>query len=342
MINGAKYYIFSSFFKYILINMIIFIGLIWLSQILRILELQNSISNQIFDVIKTTSLVLPSFINPLMPFLIILGSFFLNYKINSSNEVIIIKQYLAIKEIANLIIFFLFALILLYFVNNEYFSIKTYHKYKIEELEIRNNLKLGIPSQNEFHIENELSIFFDKHEDNVFYEIEALIYQEDQFIKSNSVEIEISKKNFNLVFQYGERILLNLDEKSKTNFDKFTYSIKNRDVEELLMDKEHFNTFDLLSHNNNEFVNQGHNRIYQYVLNIVIIFTAFKIIFLYIPKGNLFKTFLIIFLLVLFLQIINSYTIYLLNNESLSIYYYYPINFLLLISFIFTLNKFIK
>ncbi len=322
--------------------MIIFIGLIWLSQILRILELQNSISNQIFDVIKTTSLVLPSFINPLMPFLIILGSFFLNYKINSSNEVIIIKQYLAIKEIANLIIFFLFALILLYFVNNEYFSIKTYHKYKIEELEIRNNLKLGIPSQNEFHIENELSIFFDKHEDNVFYEIEALIYQEDQFIKSNSVEIEISKKNFNLVFQYGERILLNLDEKSKTNFDKFTYSIKNRDVEELLMDKEHFNTFDLLSHNNNEFVNQGHNRIYQYVLNIVIIFTAFKIIFLYIPKGNLFKTFLIIFLLVLFLQIINSYTIYLLNNESLSIYYYYPINFLLLISFIFTLNKFIK
>ena len=342
MINGAKYYIFSSFFKYILINMIIFIGLIWLSQILRILELQNSISNQIFDVIKTTSLVLPSFINPLMPFLIILGSFFLNYKINSSNEVIIIKQYLAIKEIANLIFFFLFALILLYFVNNEYFSIKTYHKYKIEELEIRNNLKLGIPSQNEFHIENELSIFFDKHEDNVFYEIEALIYQEDQFIKSNSVEIEISKKNFNLVFQYGERILLNLDEKSKTNFDKFTYSIKNRDVEELLMDKEHFNTFDLLSHNNNEFVNQGHNRIYQYVLNIVIIFTAFKIIFLYIPKGNLFKTFLIIFLLVLFLQIINSYTIYLLNNESLSIYYYYPINFLLLISFIFTLNKFIK
>ena len=117
MIKGAKYYIFSSFFKYILINIFIFIGLIWLSQILRILELQNSISNQIFDVVKTTSLILPSFINPLMPFLLLLGSFFLNYKINSSNEIIILKQYLAVKEISNLILILLVGIVLLYFLN---------------------------------------------------------------------------------------------------------------------------------------------------------------------------------------------------------------------------------
>ncbi|MAD48417.1 MAG: hypothetical protein CMQ53_03580 [Gammaproteobacteria bacterium] len=342
MIKGAKYYIFSSFFKYILINIFIFIGLIWLSQILRILELQNSISNQIFDVVKTTSLILPSFINPLMPYLLLLGSFFLNYKINTNNEIIILKQYLAIKEISNLILFLLLGIILLYFLNNEYFSIKTYHKYKIEELEIRNNLKLGVPSENEFHIENELSIFFDKQEDNVFYDIEALIYQEGQFIKSNSVEIEISKKDFNLVFLYGERLLLNLDEKSKTNFDKFTYSIKNRDVEELLMDKEHFNTFDLLNHTNKEFVNHGHNRIYQYILNIFMIFSVFKIIFFYVPKSNLYNKFLKIFLLILSLQIINSYSLYLLNNEIFNIFYYYLINCFLLISFIFTLNRIIK
>jgi len=36
---------------------------------------------------------------------------------------------------------------------------KSYQKYKIEELKIRNNLKLGVPSKNEFHIEDELSIF---------------------------------------------------------------------------------------------------------------------------------------------------------------------------------------
>ena len=306
------------------------------------MELQNSISNQIFDVVKTTSLILPSFINPLMPFLLLLASFFLNYKINSNNEIIVFKQYLAVKEISNLILILLVGIVLLYFLNNEYFSIKTYHKYKIKELEIRNNLKLGVPSQNEFHIENELSIFFDKQEGDVFYDIEALIYQEGQFIKSNSVEIEISKKDFNLVFQYGERLLLNLDEKSKTNFDKFTYSIKNRDVEELLMDKEHFNTIDLLNHSNKEFVNHGHNRLYQYILNIVMIFTAFKIIFFYVPKINLFQKFLKVFFIVLSLQIINSYFMYLLNNESFDILYYYFINFFLLISFIFILNKIIK
>ena len=136
--------------------------IIWLSQILRILELQNSISNQIFDVVKTTSLILPSFIDPLMPFLLLLASFFLNYKINSNNEIIVFKQYLAVKEISNLILILLVGIVLLYFLNNEYFSIKTYEKYKIKELEIRNNLKLGVPSQNEFHIENELSIFFEK------------------------------------------------------------------------------------------------------------------------------------------------------------------------------------
>ena len=37
--------------------------------------------------------------------------------------------------------------------------VNLYHKYKVQELEIRNNLKLGVPSQNEFHIKGEVSIF---------------------------------------------------------------------------------------------------------------------------------------------------------------------------------------
>ena len=93
MFGGARSYIILNYLKYILINVLIFIGLIWLSQILRILELQHSITTQLIDVISSTLLVLPSFISPLMPFLLILASFFLNYKFNSSNEVIIIKQY---------------------------------------------------------------------------------------------------------------------------------------------------------------------------------------------------------------------------------------------------------
>ena len=43
---------------------------------------------------------------------------------------------------------------------------KEYQEYKIKELEIRNNLKLGVPSLNEFHIEKEVSIFF-KNQKNI-------------------------------------------------------------------------------------------------------------------------------------------------------------------------------
>ena len=338
----AKYYIISVFFKYILINIFIFLGLIWLSQVLRILELQYSISNQIFDVIKTTCLVLPSFINPLMPFLILLGSFFANYKFNSNNEMVILKQYLNIKQISNLLITLMFSIFILYTLNNEYFSTKMYHKYKVEELNIRNNLKLGTPSQNEFHIDNELSIFFESYEDDIFYNIEAVIYNEGQFIKSKSAIIEISKKNFNLIFNTGERLLLNGIEKSKTNFDKFTYSIENQDIEDLLMDKEHYNTLELINHKNKEFINHGHNRIYQYILTIIVIYLSFKIIFLYEPKKNLIKKFGIIFIFLLIVQILNSYSIYLMNNKNIITMYYYLFNLIILSFFVGLLNKFLK
>ena len=338
----AKYYIISEFFKYILINIFIFLGLIWLSQVLRILELQYSISNQIFDVVKTTCLVLPSFINPLMPFLILLGSFFANYKFNSNNEMVILKQYLNIKQISNLLISLMFSIFIFYSLNNEYFSTKMYNKYKVEELNIRNNLKLGTPSQNEFHIDNELSIFFESQENDIFYDIEAVIYQEGQFIKSRSAIIEISKKNFNLIFNTGERLLLNSIEKSKTNFDKFTYSIENKDIEELLMDKEHYNTLELINHKNKEFINHGHNRIYQYILTIIIIYLSFKIIFLYEPKKNLIKKFGIIFIFLLIVQILNSYSLYIMNNNNIALIYYYLFNLIILSFFLGSLNKYLK
>mgnify|MGYP001242350302 CR=1 FL=1 len=342
MIGGAKYYIISSYFKYILINIFIFISLIWLSQILRILDLQYSVSNQIFDVVKTTALVLPSFINPLMPFLLLLGSFFVSYKLNSNNEIAILKQYLGYKEISFLVSISMFAIFFLYFFNNEYFSVKTYHKYKVEELEIRNNLKLGSPSKNEFHIENEVSIFFKNQIDGIFYDIEALIYKEGQFIKSNKAEIEISKKNFNLVFQEGERLILNNDEKSKTIFDKFTYSIENKTIEKLYMDKEHYNTFDLIFHQDKDFINHGHNRIYQYILTIFVILSSLKIIFLYEPKKNLLNKFGLIFLFLLILQIINSYSIYLMNKNDLLLIYYYILNFSLIVIYFYLAYRLIR
>ena len=323
--------------------MLIFIGLIWLSQIIRILEFQYSISSQIIEIAGTTLLALPSFINPLVPFLILIGSFMLNSKIKNSNEIIILKQYLSVRSLRVLFQFLIFFTIIIYAINNEIISNKFYEKYKIKELEIRNNLKLGSPVQNEFHIDDIVSIFFDKKEDNTFYNIDAIIYNQNQFIASDSVEIELSKSNFNLVFSNGERIILNDIEKSKTVFDKFTYILESKKYEELLLDKDHFNTFELISHPEGEFRNHGHNKIFHYFFLILIGLISLKIIFFHENNKNHYSKFLFIFLLILLVQILNSYLIYLLDNFNyFKLLYFYSINFIFLISTFFLINKILK
>ena len=343
MIGRTRSYIIYNYFKYILIILLIFVGLIWLSQIIRIIEFQYSISNQIFEIAATTLLALPSFINPLVPFLILLGSFMLNSKIKNSNEIIILKQYLSIEDFRTLFQILIFFTFIIFTINNEIISKNFYEKYKIKELEIRNNLKLGSPVQNEFHIDNIVSIFFDKKIESTFYNIEAIIYDENQFIASDSVEIELSKSTFNLVFSNGERLILNNAEKSKTIFDKFTYILESKKYEDLLMDKDHYNTFELISHPEKDFRNHGHNKIFQYCFLIIIGLVSFKIIFFYVNKMNNLLRFSFIFFLVLFAQIINSYLIYLLDNlNSFNLIYFYSINFIILILTYFIIGKILR
>ena len=343
MIGSARSYIIYNYFKYILIILLIFVGLIWISQIIRIIELQYSISNQIFEVAGVTLLALPSFINPLVPFLILIGSFMLNSKIKNSNEIIILKQYLSNNGLRVLFQLIIFITFILFTINNEIISKKFYEKYKIKELEIRNNLKLGSPVQNEFHIDDIVSIFFEKKENDIFYNIEAIIYDQNQFIASDSVIIELSKSNFNLVFSNGERLILNNEEKSKTIFDKFTYILESKKYEELLLDKDHYNTFELISHKEKDFRNHGHNKIFQYFFLIIVGLISLKIIFYYVNKTNNLMPFSFIFFLILSVQILNAYLIYLLDNfNSFSLIYFYSINLIFLISIYFYANRVLK
>ena len=49
-------------------------------------------------------------------------------------------------------------------------------------------------------------------------------------------EIVIENKNYNIIFNEGERVILNDTEKSKTIFNKFIYSIENKNIEILIFD----------------------------------------------------------------------------------------------------------
>jgi hypothetical protein len=233
-------------------------------------------------------------------------------------------------------------LFLINLFNSEYLAIKTYEHYKLKELEIRNNLKLGFPNQKEFNIDGELSLFFDNERDDIFYNVDAILYKNNQFIKSKTATIEVSKKNFNLIFQQGQRVSINSEEMAKTNFERFIYSIKNKNLEKLSYDKQHFNTIELMNHNNIDFVIHGHNRLFQYLLTLYVIMISIKVFFIFREKESLFKLFSYIFALILFIQIINSYLIYSFSNQNINISNYYILNLMNIIFINFLFKRQIK
>ena len=109
------------------------------------------------------------------------------------------------------------------------------------------------------------------------------------------------------------------------------------------MDKDHYNTLELISHPEKEFRNHGHNKVFQYFFLIIIGLISFKIIFFYVNKMNNLFRFSMIFFLILLVQVLNSYLIYLLDNfNSFNLIYFYSLNFFFLISTYFLINKILK
>jgi len=100
--------------------------------------------------------------------------------------------------------------------------------------------------------------------------------------------------------------------------------LESKKYEELLLDKDHYNTFELISHPEKDFRNHGHNKIFHYFFLILIGLISLKIIFFYENKKNNYSKFSFIFLLIIFVQILNSYLIYLINSKmffNLNLYY---------------------
>ena len=297
-----------------------------MSQILRIIDIQFSINSQLNKIVMTTLFVLPSFINPILPIIILLSFLSLNSKLATNNEIKIFCQYLSIWQKIKIILIISIILVLGYFINNELISPKLYKIYKLGELEIRNNIKLGIPSKNEFHIDHSLSIYFDNKVENNFYKVEAVLHGNKQFVKSDFATIEYDVRGFNITFYDGIRLIMNKNEKSKTIFKRFTFNINKKKKDELLLDKDHFNTLELLNSLKKDFIHQGHNKIFQYELAILVLLIAYHILFNQISKANLRFLNIIIFSSFIAAYLLCSYLLFLLNKNNLELKYFYIIN----------------
>ena len=107
------------------------------------------------------------------------------------------------------------------------------------------------------------------------------------------------------------------------------------------MDKDHYNTFELISHPEKDFKNHGHNKIFQYCFLIIIGLVSFKIIFFYVNKMNNLYIFFIFFL-ILFSDYQFLFGLPLDNLNSFNLIYFYSINFMILILTYFFIGKILK
>ena len=119
--------------------------------------------------------------------------------------------------------------------------------------------------------------------------------------------------------------------------------LKVKNMKNYLFDKDHYNTLELLYHPEKEFRNHGHNKIFQYFFLLLVGLISLKIIFFYENKRNNLLYFFLIFSLILLVQIINSYLLYLLDNFIFfNLIYFYIINSIFLTLTYFLIHKILK
>lgn len=257
-----------------------------------------------------------------------------------SNEELIINLYLN-KKIKILINFIISgAILIMYIINSEFISPITYKLYKQNEVDLRNQIKLGIPKDSQFNIENELTIFFESNSKNLFLNIEALIYKKNQFIVADKAEILTNQDGFNIIFHNGIRIKMNDDEKSKTIFEKFIYNIDKKKVTKLSLDKDHYNTYQLLNSDNLNFKNYGHTKILYHFLMLIIFANMSKFIYITKFKNQILKSNIYLFTFCILIYLVNSYLLQQLNLENITLIIYYLANLISLGAFHILIQKY--
>ena len=241
----------------------------------------------------------------------------------NNNEIIIFKQYLTFKNYRGIFFFTLFIVAIFFFINGEIISPKSYSKYKVKEIEIRNNFNLGIPSNNQLNVKDEVRLFFKNTDENFFYNVEAILYNDNQFIVSEKAQTKINDNAFNINFINGKRITFDNTEKSYTTFDKLNYVIKKKEINKLLYDRDHFNTYDLVNHDERDFKIHGHYRIFNYLFLLTILFSSKKIIFNISTSQNYLFNNSILIILSLLLLTKNLFLSNLFISSNLTLFQYY-------------------
>ena len=323
-------YLIYNYIKYLTIFLFSFLITIWVSQTIRLLEIGISYKD-LFEIVYLTILLIPSYIINIFHLILIFSVFFLNYKFNNTNELLIIRQYVNEKRIKRNFLIINVTIFSLLCLNSEYFSQKFYKDYKQKEVELRGDFKIQVQnSKQEFKLDDHFVIFFEKFENDIFYNPKALIFSDDLLVESKRAKITNNDNRINLEFYNGSRVSSSKKEKSITNFVKFNFFIENNSERVVYPDKESFSLKELLLQNDTKLNVAGHSKIINYLLILLILSNIHKVInSINLKNQTNYKNLKLLAFIIGYI-VINSFFNKILIIGSITNHMYYILNFLFL------------
>jgi len=271
-------YLIYNYIKYLTIFLFSFLITIWASQTIRLLEIGVSY-NDLFEIVYLTILLIPSYIINIFHLILIFSVFFLNYKFNNTNELFIISQYVKRKLISKNFLIINIIIFLILIINSEYISQHLYKDYKQKEVELRSEFKVQVQnSKREFKLDDHFVIFFDKFEDDIFFNPKAIIFSDDLLVESENAKITYNDNKINLEFYNGSRVSSSKKEKSITNFLKFNFYIENNSEEIVYPDKESFSVYELLKQDDKKLNVAGHSKIINYIVILIVLINIHRVV----------------------------------------------------------------
>ena len=168
-------------------------------------------------------------------------------------------------------------------------------------------------------------MFYEKKnpKNSSFENVTTYLIEENVVIKSNEVKYIQSEKQLLFTFTKGTRIASSKNEKSYTNFDKLEYKIENNANNEMSLDKENYNFFELIKHENLFFNKSAHKRIIDLLMFIFILYISSNIILINNKAKNLIKnySFHLLIILVCFTHIAFMTKLFISNSITVKLFY---------------------
>lgn len=243
-------YLLKQIIKSFFLIFFIFIGISWLLQTTRLLNLIVINKIPIFKVFLLSIYIIPNTIVTIAPFIVFISILLTCLKLNKDKE-IIAAYTLGInsKNIIKPFYIFSFLILISILALSFYISPYAYGSYKENEFNLRTSLDIkNIGLNNFFEFNNEIIINFEK-KDNDF--INLFIYQKnpkENLIIANRTRMELEDNNLYLKLYDGFKAELKKESNEILVFDKYNFQLN-------LDNKQEYNNTDTNTYGFNKLVN---------------------------------------------------------------------------------------